>query len=189
MDFVSVNQEQVFVYACIFGLFLGAYYDVIRIIRLVIDATQKQLFFLDVFYFFCCGILTFLFAMVYNSGEIRFYILAGEIIGWCVYHLTLGELTFMCSTALVHVLRKLNRWIKKHIFKPIFQTVRHLLCFLLNQLKKCARFPKKSPEKSKISLKDNSEIVYNSNKRFARPHGKKRPKKKINDSEKGKSKK
>ena len=81
---------QTFLLACALGVLLSIFYDVFRVLRLVAQWQTLQIFFQDIIYFTVCGFFTFTFALATNCGNVRFYIVAGEIIGWCVYHLTFG---------------------------------------------------------------------------------------------------
>lgn len=113
------TQPEIFGYACLFGVVLGIYYDVFRVIRLVTVCERRHVFFQDVFYMVTCGGLTFLFAFAANYGDVRFYMLAGEAIGWCVYHLTLGALTVRCTALVVRLLEIVAGWLKRFLFLPI----------------------------------------------------------------------
>ena len=55
--------------------------------------------------------LTFVFVLSFNSGDSRFYILAGEGIGWIVYHITLGEFIYKFSGKIVKKIRESIRLI------------------------------------------------------------------------------
>ena len=90
-------QTMIFACSCILGAGLGILYDVFRIIRMVINSKSVAIFVEDVIYFILSGIITFVFVLKINSGESRFYILAGEGIGWIAYHLTLGNAIYKYS--------------------------------------------------------------------------------------------
>ena len=94
-------QLLIFGYSCVLGAGLGLLYDFFRIIRMMINPRNIAVFIQDVIYFIISGIITFLFVLGFNSGEARFYILAGEGIGWIIYHITLGEVIYKCSGKLV----------------------------------------------------------------------------------------
>ena len=100
------GQWELFLYAGLLGVLLGAYYDVFRIIRYLTAQGKRQTFFWDLFYFFSSGVATFLFLLAANQGQMRFYLLAGELIGWCLYHLTLGQATLFISRLVVKVLQR-----------------------------------------------------------------------------------
>ncbi len=97
-------QLLIFGYSCVLGAGLGLLYDFFRIIRMMINPRNIAIFVQDVIYFIISGVITFLFVLGFNRGEARFYILAGEGIGWILYHITLGELIYRCSGKLVKFL-------------------------------------------------------------------------------------
>lgn len=116
MSEILAAQLLIFGYSCILGAGLGFLYDLFRIIRMVINPRNIAMFIQDVTYFIISGLITFLFVLGFNNGEARFYILAGEGIGWIAYHITLGEIIYKCSGKLV---RSLNLKIKLCIDKII----------------------------------------------------------------------
>lgn len=160
------TQPEIFGYACLFGVVLGIYYDVFRVIRLVTVCERRHVFFQDVFYMVTCGGLTFLFAFAANYGDVRFYMLAGEAIGWCVYHLTLGALTVRCTALVVRLLEIVAGWLKRFLFLPIGRFLRFLLRLISIPFQKLGAVLKKSAANSKIHLKRHSKVVYNSFKRL-----------------------
>lgn len=89
-----MNQFLMTVYSLALGVFLGIFYDVFRIIRLLLNPKNLSVFVEDVIYFLVSGFVTFLFVLVFNYGESRFYILAGEALGWILYHISLGDLIY-----------------------------------------------------------------------------------------------
>ncbi len=74
-----------------------------------------MIFFQDILYFVVSGIITFIFILGFNSGDSRFYILAGEGIGWIVYHVTIGELIYRMSNKTVKALKSLLIRLKNKI--------------------------------------------------------------------------
>lgn len=119
MDLSFEAQTQGFLYACAVGFLLGAFYDFFRILRVFLRCDRRPVFFQDLF---CCcvtAVVTFLLALAVNWGEIRFYLLAGQAIGVCVYFLTLGEITVRLARAVFHVLRRIWRFLRRWIFGPL----------------------------------------------------------------------
>ena len=56
---------------------------------------------------------TFLFALAYNKGDVRAYLLAGEVIGWILYYITVGEIIYRFSEAIARFIKKaLSKFIK-----------------------------------------------------------------------------
>lgn len=112
------SQILIFVHSLALGMFLGFAYDIFRIIRMVINSRNIAIFIQDVLYFILSGGVTFLFVLSVNSGNSRFYILAGEGIGWIAYHITIGEIIYKCSNKTVNFVKSKiaalkNKFLKK----------------------------------------------------------------------------
>ena len=118
MNETTVTMQMIiFTLSCILGIVLGVLYDIFRIIRMVINSKSIAIFIGDIIYFIISGIITFIFVLKINSGESRFYIMAGEGIGWIAYHLTLGNAIYKCSEKAT---KKINFYTKK-IIKKFFK--------------------------------------------------------------------
>ena len=89
-----MEQISVVAYALVLGAVLGIFYDIFRIVRLLCGARNLGIFIHDVIYFLISGLVTFLFVLLFNFGESRFYILAGEALGWCLYHVSVGDMVY-----------------------------------------------------------------------------------------------
>ena len=98
-------QLIIFGSSCALGVALGFIYDLFRIARMIINPKNIGIFIQDVVYFILSGLITFIFVLCFNSGEARFYILAGEGIGWIIYHITIGDFIYKISGKLVIVFR------------------------------------------------------------------------------------
>lgn len=177
------GQWELFLCAGLLGVLLGAYYDGFRIIRYLTAQGKRQTFFWDLFYFFSSGVATFLFLLAVNQGQMRFYLLAGELLGWCLYHLTLGRAVMFLSVALVKALQRIFQWIKKRLLKPVLELFQRVWIKFEKIIKKCRVFTKKIAIKFKNSLKHKQRIVYTLNKRFPKVKCQKK-----NTSEKGRKK-
>ena len=154
MNSSLTSQFQGFVISVVAGVLLGAYYDIFRIFRTVFRPEKRAVFFQDIFYMLSAAFVTFLLALGVNYGEIRFYILAGEIIGWCLYFLTVGMITirlFKCVSYILH------RFLISPIRKIILQIL-HWLCSIVNIILKNVKIVALNRRKR---LKHYSKIVYN----------------------------
>lgn len=127
MDSSLVNQINVFFQSIVFGFSLGFIYDLFRVPRLVNRVNSWLLFFQDVFYFFICGVATFLFVLVVNYGDLRFFIAAGEIMGWCLYNLTVANVTkiiYKISLNFIQMIKNASKIVALKIFSPIINLAR-----------------------------------------------------------------
>lgn len=121
MQLIVVEQLLTLIYAGILGIILGFAYDIFRILRMIMNSKNISIFIQDILYFVLSGVITFWFVLYFNSGDSRFYILAGEAIGWILYHLTIGNLIYKCSNKLVKSLKSKIYVIKSNIFGKIFK--------------------------------------------------------------------
>lgn len=151
------TQTSLFLYSLGFGFLLGILYDVFRTVRMIISNGKGFVIFMDVLYFFVCGVLSFFFILVVDEGKLRIYTLLGEALGFAVYYFSLGAVAIKISAAAV----KRIKWLFSLVFKPIkfvLRKINHMSRKMMNFLKKRI---KKSNKKSKFILQKQRSIVYN----------------------------
>lgn len=150
-------QTNMFLYSFGFGFLLGILYDIVRTVRMIISRSKVFVFAADLLYFTVCAVLTFAFVLVMDSGKIRLYTAAGEILGWLVYYFSLGSIAMRVSSFLCGAL--------KRIFAFIFKPLRCFFAALGKTIGKTGVFIKKilrkSNKKSKFILQNQHNIVYN----------------------------
>lgn len=132
MGFSLADQTIYFLFSLLFGVFLSAIYDVVRISRFLGFSKLWHIILTDILYFMICSFLTFLVSLPFNKGDVRSFFVFGEAVGFLVYRLTLGEYMTKIYRFNISVLRK--------FFKKTFKIVG----FFSNKL-----------------LKANSFVVYN----------------------------
>nr|WP_319488188.1 spore cortex biosynthesis protein YabQ [uncultured Caproiciproducens sp.] len=154
MNLSLAAQLQGFVISIAAGVFLGAYYDVFRIFRTVFQSERRAVFFQDLFYMLSAAFITFLLALGVNYGEVRFYILAGEAIGWCLYYLTVGLVTY-------RVFRFVSKIVRKLLIIPMKKLITKISHFIFSVIKIIVNNTKIVAVNQKKRLKHHREIVYN----------------------------
>lgn len=154
MYFSLASQFQGFLISVIIGILLGAFYDVFRIFRTVFKTEKRAVFFQDLFYMLCTAFVTFLLALGVNYGDVRFYIIAGEMIGWCLYYLTVGMVTYQ-------VFRFVTRIAHKFLIDPIKGLILKLFHWIFHKIKILGKKVKIVALNQKKRLKQHREIVYN----------------------------
>jgi Spore cortex protein YabQ (Spore_YabQ). len=152
------SQLQGFLVSVLTGVLLGALYDIFRIYRTVFRPEKRAVFFQDLFYMICAAFVTFLLALGVNYGEIRFYILAGEAIGWCLYYLTIGMVT-------VQVFRFVSRILRRYLIYPVKRVFHRIFHWIFHKLKILCKNVKTAAENKKKRLKQHRQIVYNQSDR------------------------
>lgn len=139
-------QVRIFLGSCVTGLILGLLYDIFKSFRYAFRSNRKYVFIQDILYFLISAFITFLFTLSVNHGDIRFYIIFGEIIGFGIYYLLFSKIFMKCSVFIIKTVKK----VYMIIFKPFIIIFKKIYCsihvFFVNRhfFSKKARINKKS---------------------------------------------
>jgi hypothetical protein len=87
-----------------------------------------QIILTDALYFVVCAFLTVLFSLPFNKGEVRYFVIFGEAVGFIVYRFTIGEYTAVIYCFFIRIISKI---IEKSL---------QILRFFSNKLLKANRF-------------------------------------------------
>lgn len=98
-------QARLFFQSVGFGFLLGILYDAFRTVRILISSKKAVVIIMDTAYFVLCGFLIFCFSLVLDNGEIRAYLLAGNLIGWLIYYFSMG----FVSAKIRMIIRRLKK--------------------------------------------------------------------------------
>lgn len=79
-------QMYIFIKSIALGFLLGFIYNLFMLFRISFIRNFVAVFFQDIIFFVSGSFLTFLFVFETNYGQLRFYIFAGELIGFCLYY-------------------------------------------------------------------------------------------------------
>ncbi len=101
------EQTLVFLYSLLLGVLLCAIYDVFRIIRIAFGGKTITVFIEDIVFSIIALVLTFVFVIAFNNGELRFFVLIGEFLGFVFYYFTVGKLTMFFSKAIIKLIKRL----------------------------------------------------------------------------------
>jgi len=102
-------QVCVFFYSILLGFFLGIFYDMFRLFRVLINVRNIWIFCQDIIYFILSSLITFVFILIFNNGEFRFYVILGESIGWIIYYVSLGECVYKIAKNIKHKIKLKTR--------------------------------------------------------------------------------
>ena len=110
----NVQQSTVLLLSLLFGVGLGAYYDLFRIFRLFVPCSAVAIFFQDFAYFISAAVASFLFIFEVNDGTVRLFILAAFFFGGVAFRLTVGRCFLrICSGAKKYFSERKFRRIRK----------------------------------------------------------------------------
>lgn len=161
MGISLANQTSVFLFSCALGFGLGLLYDVFRITRAAINPGRIFIFFQDAIYWILCAIITFLFMLTVNSGEIRGFVLVGELAGGILYYCTLGYLIMKSTKAIIKAIKSVLRFIFKTFIRPLLRLFRKIYRVFSKKVGKVVKKSKKTKANIKYSLKRNGLVLYN----------------------------
>lgn len=122
------NQAYLFIIFIINGIFIGVLFDIFRILRKSFKTSDFITYIEDAMFWILSGILTLYFIFNYNSGEIRFYIFLGIMLGIIVYILTISKYIIKFSVYIITFI--------KNIIAKIINIIIYPFKFLLNIIKK-----------------------------------------------------
>ena len=91
----------------------GVLYDFFRVFRLIRKSGKLAIFFQDIVFFVLSAGGTFVLMLARSMGEMRFYIIAGEILGFLIYFLTVGELVVRFTRRVVELVSRIAAWVRK----------------------------------------------------------------------------
>lgn len=155
------QQTKGFLLALGMGFLLGILYDFIRIVRISISRGKIAVIICDILFCALACLCTFLFCLTVNEGEIRLYLVLGEVAGFFVYYFSLGAIIFSCSEKIINFIKRLMRSVFGVIsfpFRWIFGKTRKVFNKLF---KKSRKNSKKLKNKSNFLLKVNKLLLYN----------------------------
>ena len=115
MGFSLSGQTTYFLWSIVLGLALGALYDIVRAVRMLTKARQTAVIITDILFFTICGALTSLFALPFNKGSVRGFIIFGEAVGFLSYRLTAGSIMGKIYAHIARILRRIIQIIHKKI--------------------------------------------------------------------------
>lgn len=88
-----MEQSELFRCAFLFGVFLGVYYDVYRLLRAFGFSSVRAVFWQDILFMTTSGVLCFMFAQTTVHGHFRFFIAAAHALGLLAYRFSVGIVT------------------------------------------------------------------------------------------------
>lgn len=141
------QQLLIFITALGVGFLLGILYDILRAVRLSLTKSKKANIFFDILYFIFFALFSYLYIIASNKGDVRLYILAGEVIGWAFYYFSFGIAVIKLTDIFVAFLRKCYSLIFKIITAPFLLIIRF---FHTVSNKMCQKFKKTQKKSSKI---------------------------------------
>lgn len=122
---MGITREALsFLYACLLGAGLGILYDVFRLLRLLLFKNRVVVFLEDLLFSAMCTLATLAFLVEFCSGRVRVYALLGELLGFILYHFTVGELVIRVLKGLIALFKAVLHGIYRVFVFPIWKIIR-----------------------------------------------------------------
>lgn len=156
MELTLSAQTQAFIYSCALGAMLSVVYTAMGILKIMSPPGKRLLFFMDLIFMLVCTFATFLFSVAMTWGSIRYYVVFGELVGFFLFYLTVGELILKCSKVITDFILKLYLFITspfRKLFKRLFAFALRLAAKLKIKFIKSRKKPKKKFLKKPAAVK------------------------------------
>ena len=109
MQFFISDQVHIFLMAILCGAILGIINEPFRFLRYMGISDKASVFIQDIAFMLVIAFISFFFALCYNKGELRFFILLGELIGFLIFRYTIGLITGKLFYFLRFCIRKITK--------------------------------------------------------------------------------
>ncbi|MGN0526527.1 MAG: spore cortex biosynthesis protein YabQ [Acutalibacteraceae bacterium] len=155
------TQFIIFIASLGLGFLLGILYDILRTVKLSLTQKKQWNIVFDLIYFFIVGLITFLFILAANKGEVRSYILIGELLGAVVYYFAFGIIIVKFTDKLVTLFKRFFLFLFKVISSP-FKLIFKIFKRIFGKFKKFFQKTSKKHKKIQKNLLQKLRIyVYN----------------------------
>lgn len=160
----SVDQSEqliIFIGSLGVGFLLGIVYDVFRAIRLSFTKSKVAVVVSDVLYFTLFALATFIYALAANKGEVRSYIIIGELSGAAFYYFSFGLAVIKLTDRFVTAFNRFKAFLFKVISAP-FRLIRKVFGKLYRKIWAFLKKSEKKSEKIQKNLLPKARLyVYN----------------------------
>lgn len=146
-----------------FGFIMGIFYDLFRLVRISLSKSKKIYFVFDLIYCIFLGFCSYLFFLTVNEGDIRGFLILGEVMGFAIYYFSLGVVIFSAGEKIIEVIKKLILSFFRAIFFPFKWIFKKVYGFASKTFRKITGKSKKIKNKSKFLLKLHKHLLYNLN--------------------------
>lgn len=117
-SFFTVSEQlQLFSLSCLLGIPVGLFYDIFRIIRIILPHNSLATALEDVLFFAVYAIFIMSFTFAAARAEFRMYFIFGNIIGFLFYYFTAGKIITGISLRLSIAIKKFIRRIHTDLNK------------------------------------------------------------------------
>lgn len=155
------EQTLIFIASLGVGFLLGVLYDFLRALRLSFTRGKIAVIVFDLLYFFVVAFVSYIFILATNKGEVRSYIIVGELLGAVFYYFSLGFALMKLTDKFVLLLRGFYSILYKIISFP-FRLIKKVYLKLFGKLKTIFKKSEKKSQKIQKKVLPKARVyVYN----------------------------
>lgn len=169
MGISVAHQTWAFLWSIAFGMGLGLLFDGFRILRLILPSPRWLVGLEDLLYCLMAAFLCGGFLLRVNQGELRSFVLVGEILGWVLYFFTFGALVMKGAKAVIRLVRRVSGVLFRRVIVPLGRFFRRICRLFLRPVKFIRKILKKLLRNGKFALKQRPILLYNLIKSKKRP--------------------
>jgi spore cortex biosynthesis protein YabQ len=108
--FTTGEQMQLFLISCLFGIPIGIFYDIFRVIRIIFPHNSISTAAEDILFFIFYSVFIMSFTFSAARSEFRMYYIFGNAAGFTLYYFSIGKLT---SGFFIRITLIIKKYIKK----------------------------------------------------------------------------
>jgi len=118
------EQFLIFLRAIVVGAVIMNVYDMFRILRLAFSHRDWIVFLEDICFFVLTGLITWNYLLISCRGELRAFVIVGELIGAVLWFFTAGKLVMAAAERIIEILRIL---VTVLLVRPVCAVLRIML--------------------------------------------------------------
>ena len=126
MTTIPTEQLQIFFVFIISGIAIGIIFDVFRIIRRSFKISDLHTYIEDIIFGIILGFFLIFIFFIYNSGDVRFYMIVALLIGFLLYMLTISKYFIKINVAIITFIKAALYKILHFILIPVKYIVNFL---------------------------------------------------------------
>jgi spore cortex biosynthesis protein YabQ len=168
LEIYLAQQTVAFLWSLGVGAAMGLLYDLFRVSRLALPASAALVAGEDILFFAVCGVAAFLFLLSSAEGKVRFFLLAGQLLGAVLYFATLSHAVMGLARGMIAAVRGLLRFLFRYLILPIWRLCYRIIWVFLLPFRFLAQLLKKACQRCKYGLKKWRILLYNQKKNALR---------------------
>lgn len=143
------------------GAVLGVCYDVFRVLRVAVRHSAAAAAVEDIIFALVCAAATLLYLIHADCGEIRIFVLAGELVGFVLYYVTVGALVIGAARGIISAVEHICGWIWRTFFAPVARLLGKIRELYWKKTRRIAICLKKRRKICNMHLKTHIDLRYN----------------------------